>query len=74
MAKLVTHVPGYNKGRKDIYRLLAPRIPEAIRNAERLQRENTRTRPRWPPKMPHSCPVSKSLTQATCPSMADALR
>jgi hypothetical protein len=43
-AKLVTRVPGYNKGLKNIYALLAPKIPDAIQNAVRLCRENTHTR------------------------------
>jgi hypothetical protein len=44
MAKLAAHVPGYNKGLKNIYDLLAPKTRDAIQNAIRLQRENTRTR------------------------------
>jgi hypothetical protein len=44
MEKLAAHVPGYNKGFKNIYELLAPMTRDAIQNAIRLQRENTRTR------------------------------
>jgi RloB-like protein len=44
LSKLATHVPGYNKGLKNIYDLVAPKTPDAIQNAIRLQRENTRTR------------------------------
>jgi RloB-like protein len=43
MVKLATHIPGYKKGSKNIYALLAPKLPNAIRNAVRLHRENART-------------------------------
>jgi hypothetical protein len=61
MAKLVTHVPDYNKGLKNIYALLAPKIPDAMQNAVRLQRENTRTRSSNPSTRVHE-PVKYLIT------------
>ena len=43
MSKLAAHVPGYNKGLKNVYELLAPRTADAIQHARRLHRENRRT-------------------------------
>jgi hypothetical protein len=53
IAKLATHIPGYNKGLKNIYDLLAPKTTDAIQNAMRLQRENTRTRSSNPSTRAH---------------------
>jgi hypothetical protein len=43
MAELAAHLPTYNKGLKNIYDLLAPKIAVAIKHATRLQRDNMRT-------------------------------
>jgi RloB-like protein len=43
IAKLADHFPGYQKGLKNIFALLASKTGDAILNGQRLQRENART-------------------------------
>lgn len=43
ISKLEPYLPGYQKGLKNIYELLAAKTAAAILNCKRLQRENART-------------------------------
>ena len=43
ISKLINYIPGYTKGQRPIYDLLASKTPDALRHASRLHRENLQT-------------------------------
>jgi RloB-like protein len=43
IAQLVGYLPRYEKGQRNIFDVLGARLPDAIRNATRLERDNLRT-------------------------------